>query len=127
MSSVSHSATAVLTIRIKKFKHPVITVRDIYYSIAFEELLLQLGKVVETVGTLEKTKQISKRQVPFSEYKTGNIKSGVAVYSHDYLHLIQKQDGTVFADANVAPTEPHDIMTPATLPTPAQTRHGMPT
>lgn len=31
----------------------MITVWDIYYSIAFEGLLLQLGKNIEMVGTLE--------------------------------------------------------------------------
>lgn len=96
----------------------MITVWDVYYSIAFEDLLLQLGKDMEMVGTLEETKQISKRQVPFSKYKTGNIKSDMAVYSHDYLHLIQKQDSTVFAEATVAPTKPHDTMILDTLPTP---------
>lgn len=64
------------------------TVQDIYYSIAFEELLLQSGKGMEIMGTLEKTKQISKRQVPFSKYKTGNIKSDMAVYLQYYLHLL---------------------------------------
>lgn len=80
----SHSATAVFVICIKKkCTHPMITIWDIYYSIASEELLPQLGKDLETMGTLEETKQISKRQVPFSKYKTGNIKRNTSVYPHD--------------------------------------------
>lgn len=91
---------------------------DVYYSIAFEELLLQLGKDMEMVGTLEETKQISKRQVPFSKYKIDNIKNDMAVYSHDYLYLIQKQDSTLFAEATMAPPKPHDTMILDTPPTP---------
>lgn len=46
----------------------------------------------------------------------------MAVYSQYYLRLIQKQDSTVFAEATVAPTKPHDTRHP-THPTLA--RHGM--
>jgi hypothetical protein len=42
----------------------------------------------------------------------------MAVYSHDYRHLIQKQDSTVFAEATVASTKPRDTMILDTLPTP---------
>lgn len=40
-----------------------------------------------------KTEKILKRQVPFSKYKTGHIKSDdTAVYSCNYLTLTQKQE-----------------------------------
>lgn len=103
----------------------MITIWDIYYSIASEELLPQLGKDLETMGTLEETKQISKRQVPFSKYKTGNIKRNTSVYPHNWLHLIQKQDSTMFAEVTVAPTKPHDTMILDTLPTLSPARYGM--
>lgn len=61
-------------------------VQDIYYSIAFEELLLQSGKGMEIMGTLEKTKQISKRQVPFSKYKVVILKvTWQSIYSTTYI------------------------------------------
>lgn len=47
----------------------------------FKELLLQSGKGMEMMGRLEKTKQFSKRQVPFP-----SIKLVILKVTWQYIH-----------------------------------------
>lgn len=82
-------------------------------------LIIKLFRVIAAVrkghgddGKVREDETVFKEASTISKYKTSDIKSDMAVYSQYYLRLIQKQDSTMFAEATVAPTKPHDTRHP---------------